>query len=181
MRAEFKTKNGRRVFDGAGVDPDIELEARKYSKISMSLVNHYLIFDFATQFHYENKTIVDARSFEVTDEIYDAFMEYISDKEFDYTTKSEKLLDEFEDNTQKEKYYDAIKEDIDLLRSKMLHDKDKDLLKFKDEIKLLIKGEIVSRYYYQNGRIEALFYGDEELLKGIELLNDGDTYYSLLK
>jgi carboxyl-terminal processing protease len=176
----FKTKNGRAVYDGGGIIPDITTEPYKPSNIAISLYTKLLIFDFVTLYKLKHPSIPKAKEFKVTEEDFNEFVNYISDKDYDYTTKSEKTLEDLKDNAQKEKYYEDIKAEFEALRSKMIHNKKEDLVKNKQEIMQMLKDEIVARYYYQSGRIEASFDYDVEIAKAIELLNNKNQYTSVL-
>lgn len=181
LKTTFKTKGGRVVYDGGGVDPDVLLDAPKYSPISKSLIDKNLIFDFATQFRQQHEKIADAKDFKMNDEDWASFETYIKDKEYDYTTKTEDALKTLQKNAENEKYFDAIQSDYDLIKSKIGHDKEHDLLKNKEELIKLLEQEIVSRYYYQNGRIMNALNNDSEILKAIELLNNTSLYNSTLQ
>ena len=180
LKVAFKTKNGRVVYDGGGIEPDIYLEPFKYSNIATSLEVKYMIFDYATKYKNAHPAIVSPREFIVTDEIYNDFATFISDKDYDYTTKSEQTLKDLKKNAENEKYYDDIKTEYDALKNKMMHNKKKDVEKFRDEIKQLLKEEIVSRYYYQKGRQEAKISSDREIKKALEIFNDNKTYTGIL-
>lgn len=180
LKVAFKTKNNRIVYDGGGIEPDIYQDPYEYSNISVSLIIKYLIFDYATKYRSIHNTISIAKEFKVTDEIYTDFISFISNKEYDYFTKSEESLKELKLNAEKEKYYEDIKSEYLALESKMVHNKKEDLEKFKDEIKELLKQEIVSRYYFQKGRQEAYLSFDQELKKALEILKDSSTYNGLL-
>lgn len=178
--SEFKTKGGRTVYDGGGVMPDIEVKRQPLSKITISLFTKNLIFDYATYFQYEYDSIIPADEFEITDEIYNDFIKFLSNKKFDYTSESEKILDNLEKAIEKDKYTDRISVEIDDLRKKLAHDKDKDLQQFKDEIKDFLKDEIVSRYYYQTGRAIATISSDSVVTKAITILQNSEEYSSIL-
>lgn len=178
---EFKTKNGRKVYDGGGVAPDITVEPDPLSNIAASLASKNLIFDYATIYRNNHPSIPSPKEFRLSDAEYADFVKFISDKEYDYTTKSEKLLDDYKAAATKEKYFTAIEKDFEMLKTKMIHDKQADLEKFKEEIKELLREEIVSRYYYQKGRIEASFEHDPEILKSLEVLNNRKLYDATLK
>lgn len=180
LTKEFKTKNGRTVKDGGGVNPDFVLEPQPYSNIAISLLTKNLIFDFATLYHSKHDKIAPAREFKLKDEDYTDFVNFLSDKKYDYTTKSEKTLEDYKTSAKKEKYFDAIETEFEALKNKMMHDKNADLQKFKDEIVSLLEEEICSRYYYQKGRIEAGFKDDLELKKAIEVLSDSKVYNEAL-
>ena len=176
----FKTQNGRTVYDGGGIEPDIKLTPLKFSNIAISLFTKFLIFDYANKFFRENPEIPPADEFIITDQIFDDFKNYISDKNYDYTTESEKTLEKLKKYAEKEKYFDAIQSEYETLKMKMKHDKDEDLNKYKDQIKELLKIEIVSRYYYQKGKIIASIANDPEIKEAMEILENKTLYESIL-
>jgi len=176
----FQTKNGRTVYDGAGIFPDIEVTQREYANISYQLITERIIFDFASKFVAENPSITDARNFRITDEIYQEFVAFTADKDIDYETKTEKLLKELEEAAEEEKYEESIIKSMEELEKMVLKDKQEDLQKFREEIALLLKNEIVSRYYFQKGRVEAALDEDPVILKAIEVLENKEIYQSVL-
>jgi carboxyl-terminal processing protease len=178
--AAFKTKDGRTVYEGRGIKPDIHSDKVDYSNISMALYSKYLIFDFATQFRREHSTIPPADKFEITDTIFNAFLAFISNKNYDYKTKSEDALEDLRKDSEKENYFNAIKSEYDALKKQMENDKKSDLTKFKSQISDLIKQEIVSRYYYQRGKIIASLDSDKDLAEAVHTLADQSLYKSVL-
>ncbi|WP_439483166.1 S41 family peptidase [Cyclobacterium plantarum] len=176
LRKEFKTKNGRTVFDGAGIEPDIEVDSRSFAPITYSLVTRSLIFNFASEFSLKHDSIPDPRKFEVSDELYGQFVEWLQDKEYDYTTRVEKTIEDLEKYAEREKYFEDIKDELASLKISVSHSKEQDLITFKDEIKNALKDEIVSRYYYQGGIIAASLDDDPELLQAMEILEDTNHY-----
>lgn len=176
----FKTRSGRLVYDGGGIIPDILTEQPMLSNISMSLISRYLIFDYANKFRREHTTILPAGDFTITDEIYTDFVGWLQDKDYDYTTRSEKMLSELKKTAESEKYFDELKNEFEMLQSKMMHNKQADLNKFRDEIKSLLRNEIVSRYYAQKGRVEAAVTEDMEIKKAIEVIGNQQEYKTIL-
>jgi carboxyl-terminal processing protease len=177
---EFKTRNGRTVFDGGGVNPDISLPIREINNITRSLVINNHIFDFATEYRRENPSIVPAAQFKVDDNIFNAFKAFLQNKDYEYETESEKVLKSLREVAEKEKYFDAFQSEYESLKKKMMHDKNEDLDRAKDEISQLLTDEIVARYYYQRGKIEASFQFDPEVKKAIEVLKDKKFYDDIL-
>ena len=153
LKTAFKTAGGRTVYDGGGIDPDIILDAPKYSNIAKSLVEKNFIFDFATLYHQQHSTIADAKTFRLSDADWNAFVDFLKGKDYDYSTKTEDALKQLQKSAEGEKYFESIQSDYDLIKNKIHHDKDQDIQTNKDEIKKILEQEIVSRYYYQNGRI----------------------------
>ena len=181
LKTAFKTKNGRTVYDGGGIDPDVKVERESYRDITISLIRKNHIFNYATIYHHDHPEITNAKSFTLTDKEYETFVEWLKGKEYDYTTATEQDLEYLEASAKEDAYYDALKDDFTSLKSKITHDKEKDLYKFKTEIMAELNAEIVSRYYNEDGRIEANFDQDKEIIEAVKLLKDENQYKSLLQ
>ena len=178
--SEFTTKNGRKVYDGGGILPDIETKPVNLSQFSISLYTQNIIFDYATLYASQHDYIPPVADFTITDEIYNDFKNYVLKRNFTYSTRSEESLKKLIETARQEKYYDLADSEFSALEIKLTHDNTKDLFHFKDEISYLLKQEIVSRYYYQWGSMEAAIENDVEIGKAIEVLKDPKLYNSLL-
>ncbi|MCX6245200.1 MAG: S41 family peptidase [Bacteroidetes bacterium] len=178
--AAFKTKDGRTVYEGRGIKPDIHTDRKAYSNIALALYSKYLIFDYATTFRREHPTIPSPESFEITDSIFNAFVTYISDKKYDYKTKTEEALEDLRQDAEKENYFNAIKPEYEALRKQMDTDKKSDLTKFRSQIEELLKQEIVSRYYFQKGKILSSIKTDKDIAEASKTLLNQDLYRSIL-
>ncbi len=181
LKVAFKTKNGRTVYDGGGIDPDVPMEPEKLAPITISLISKSLISDYATEYRAKHDKIGSAKNFELSDADYATFIAWVSKKEYDYTTRSEKILADLKTAAEKEKYYEGIKDDYETMRKTMMHDKQRDLEKEKVQVKSMLEEEIVSRYYLNSGRTEASFKSDTELKKAVEVLNDEQHWKEILK
>ena len=181
LKTAFKTKNGRTVYDGGGVDPDIVTDVRVPSQVTKALINKYLLFDYAVKYRSEHPTIKPAREFALTDAEYLDFANWTKDKEYDYVTQVEKDLNALEASAKREKYMDAIADQLKALRTKLSHSKDADLITFKREIKELLEQEIVTHFYLQKGAKEASFAADNEMKAALDLFKDMPKYQSILK
>jgi carboxyl-terminal processing protease len=180
LKNAFTTKNGRTVYDGAGIEPDLKIAPIRFAPISQTLMARNLIFDFVTDFTLLNDSILPPEEFAITDEIYSDFIKWIDGHELDYTTRTEQMLEKLKEATKKEKYYEELEQEYASLKRKMNEHKKQDLITFKDQISLLIKDEIIARYYLQTGRIKASIASDEEIKKAIELFNNKETYNGIL-
>lgn len=178
---EFKTKAGRKVYDGGGVAPDIAVEVATNSIVTQTLLSKNIIFDYANLYFAKNPNKPLITNFSLTKADYEDFINYVKSKDFDYQTKSEKMLEDYKEAAIKEKYYDAIKTDFESLRAKLLHDKNADLIKFEPEIKEILEEEIASRYYYQKGRIQQSLRNDTDVKKAVEVLTNKTLYTNILK
>nr|WP_041738451.1 S41 family peptidase [Echinicola vietnamensis] len=181
LRHEFKTTNGRTVWDGEGIMPDEEVDARTYAPITYSLVARSLVFEFANEFYYEHDSISSPRTFEVDDALYDEFVSWLEGKEYDYVTRVEKTIEDLEEYAKEEKYFEDIKGEIDSLKKSVSHNKEQDLVTFKEEIKEALEDEIISRYYYEGGVVEASLDQDKEVAKAVEILSDEAHYHQMLQ
>jgi len=181
LRTAFKTRNGRVVYDAGGVSPDVSMEVRQLNNITAVLVGKRHVFDYATIYRSKNASISSPEIFEIDEEVYNDFLAYIKDKDYSYTTESEKLLQDFKEKAIKEQYFDAIASEYDALTEKKKRDKRQDILKHKDEIKYFLEQEIVSRYFFQHGRLRASFDDDVEIKEALIVLNDEVRYKSILK
>lgn len=180
LMKKFNTRNGRPVYDGGGILPDIVLEPVTYSKIALALSNKNLIFDFATKYKRENPEIPVVKEFKITDALLKDFQNFCDSKDYEYSTKSEDMLEEFKKTAEKEKYLTQVEKEFEALKTKLMHNKNEDFVTFKEEIKELLKSEIVSRYYYQKGRVESHLDYDPEIKEALAVLADKSRYASLL-
>ncbi|HLT06874.1 MAG TPA: S41 family peptidase [Cyclobacteriaceae bacterium] len=181
LRKEFKTRSGRIVLDGAGIEPDEEVPSKVYAPITYSLVTRSLIFRYVNEFFLKHESIASPREYQVSDELYYDFVAWLQDKEYDYTTRVEKAIEDLVRYSEKEKYYEDIKNDIASLKKSVSHSKEQDLITFKEEIKGALKDEIVSRYYYEQGMVEASLDEDSEIKQAIQVLDNQEQYASMLK
>ncbi len=177
----FKTKNGRDVIDGRGIEPDITITQKDYSRLTSTIFANNLVFNYATKYCVSHPTIAEAGKFSLTDEEYSAFKTYVLKEEFTYSTASEEMLKKMKDIAEKEGFYEDTKEEYNALMSKVVPSKERDLEKFKNEIKVLLENEIVSRYYFQKGRAIDSFRNDDSIEKSLETLANKSAYNTILK
>jgi len=179
--SEYETLKGRKVYDGGGISPDILVDAPKYSSITYALVGQQTIFDYATQFVLDNKSIAPANEYKVDDATYNQFIEYVKAQEdFKYTSRSQQKLKDLIETAKKEDYYSKAEDDFKQLEETLKLDVEKDLNLFRNEIEELLAIEITKRYYYQKGAILVGLQEDKELFEAKELLKDKSQYNGLL-
>lgn len=177
----FHTKNGREVIDGRGIEPDINVEEENLARITAVLMGENIVFDFATDFAQNNPEIASAKEFQITEKIYKDFKDYVLKQDFEYKTATEEYLDRVLEIAKSEGYDKKINGEYKSLHKVVSASKEDDLALFEGQIKELLSNEIVSRYYYQEGRVLNAFKDDEPLKKAIEVLNNDALYKSILK
>ncbi|RYZ44935.1 MAG: peptidase S41, partial [Sphingobacteriales bacterium] len=182
LKKSFKTKMGRMVYDGGGVEPDVKLEDSNLSPLAISLLTNNFIFDYATEYYYNHPAIAQPADFALNESDYNAFEKWLSTKDYSYKSESEQMLASLKETAEKEKFFENVKSEYNALATKLSHDKKQDLMKNKQEVMTLLANEIVSRYYYQRGRvINKMKRDDKDLQKALQLLSDTKNYKSLLK
>ncbi|MEM7371534.1 MAG: S41 family peptidase [Bacteroidota bacterium] len=181
LQTAFRTRNGRTVYDGGGIEPDFAVEAETYEIITRELNAQGLIFDFATQYTAKHPTIAPAREFKLTDEIYNEFVAYVRARDFTYETQADLELKRLKRIIEEEAYEEILKDNLASITDKLGQQKKQELGTYKDEISWLIKREIVKRYYYKQGLIEASFDRDPVISKAAEVLKDPTLYSKTLQ
>lgn len=176
----FYTKNGREVIDGRGIEPDIQIEQEKLARITSVLMMENIIFDFATDFAQKNKSISSAKDFKISNELYKEFKNYVLAQDFNYKTATQEYLEKTYEIAINEGYAELMEKEYQALHKVVSASKEKDLDLFEKQIKELLSNEIVSRYYFQEGRIINAFQNDASLHEAIQLLNDQSRYHSIL-
>lgn len=180
LKVAFKTSNGRTVFDGGGVTPDVETESEFLSAITLNLLQKGLLFGYATVYFYNHPEITDAKSFKLSSKEYNEFISWLEDKDYDYETKVEKSIKDLVYLAKQENYYSDIEEEISNLQSNIMHNKESDLITYQVQIKSILEEYISSRYYLVGGEIEASFDNDTDLQAAIEILNNPEKYKEIL-
>jgi len=177
---EFKTRNGRSVFDGGGILPDVGLKTSERSTTTNALLAGNAIFNFATEYYYSHK-LESPESFEFTDQDFNDFKNFLDKTGFNYQTLTEIELNEAMETAKTEgfegniiKNYQTILNEIEVAKKEAVEEK-------KAEISSLLADEIVKRYFYREGLYQHYVLQNPEILKAKEILNDQQRYAEILK
>lgn len=181
LMSKFNTKRGRNVYDGNGIYPDVVVNAPKFSPVTISLINKHLFFDYANNYKKNNKVIAPAAAFQLTETDYTQFVNSLAGRDYSYVSPTERLLADLRTEAEKENKLNAVKADLDELKGKMLGAKKIELSTYKAEIKRVLETQIVSRYYYEKGKVTQAFQYDKELQAAKKLLNDSHKMLAILK
>ncbi|SHE52152.1 carboxyl-terminal processing protease [Arenibacter palladensis] len=177
---DFKTKNGRKVQDGGGVLPDIEIAAAKTNPLTQALLSDNVIFDYATDFYYNNK-VENVLDFSYKDSDFASFKNYVSKSNFDFETKAEKALKEVMSGEDSTIFGNEVTEQYKALLLEMEKNKLKALDKYKVEIQKNLEDEILKRFFYREGLYDYHLQNDEAIMTATALLNDNGKYANILK
>ena len=176
----FKTNNGRTVIDGRGIEPDIKIKERNVSRLTEMILGKNILFNYVTKYEQTHPKIIDAKEFTLTNSEFETFKELVIKDTFDYTTASEEILKKIKKTVEDDGYYEDAKIEYQALVKKLTPSKERDLDKFKPEIKELIENEIISRYYYQKGRTMHALLNDEFVNESTSILINESQYNSIL-
>ncbi len=181
LKKSYRTKSGRIVKSGGGVEPDVYVKNEPMSMVAVTLYTRNHLFDYATEYAGKHSSIPPADKFSLTDAEFNQFSKWVENKDYSYQTETERALDSLKKLAVREKYYDDAKSEFDQLKSKLSHDKKQDLLKHKSQVKEMLENEIASRYYYSRGRVAQGLQYDKELDKALALINNPADYKGILK
>jgi len=177
----FKTLHGREVHDGGGITPDIKVEYPEINRLTYNIIVDNWAFDYATKFAAQNPAIAPADQFTLTDSIFDDFKAYIDPQKFNYDKVCEQMLAALQKTAEAEGYMnDSIKKQFKTLEGMLKHNLDHDLDNNRRAIEEILAGEIIKRYYYQQGQVIEALKRDETLDSAAVILNDINRYKALL-
>ena len=181
LTTEFKTRNGRTVRDGGGIVPDITITDDRKLNIAYYIFAQNLYFDFATEFVSKTPSIAKASDFVLSEEDFKAFTDFLVQKNFTYTSQTQKYYNELFEMAKMEGLDEVAKAEFDSLKEKLLPDVRKNIVDNKSEIAELLSLEIIKRYYFQKGEVEFSLRTDKALKSALEKMNDTVAMSEILK
>ncbi|MFK7799896.1 MAG: S41 family peptidase [Aureispira sp.] len=181
LRQSFKTKTGREVFDGNGLEPDVALEEKEKSALLRALLSEKIIFDYANKYRDEHDSIVSAKTFTLSTKEYQAFVEMARTPWMAYQTVTEQALDKLEQQAKTEGTYQELKTRFAQTRQIIEREKQQAFEQDQKAIKEALEEEIVGRYYYQTGQIENRLARDTDVAAALALFKDESRFQELLK
>lgn len=176
----FKTRNGREVFDGGGIEPDVEVEFGKESTITKAILNENLVFNYATNFYYNN-TVDELLEFEFSEADYKDFKKYLKQSGFNFETKTEQAFNEAMAIAEDEELTRVIDSDFHNLSASLQAFKSNAIDANKTQLKALLTDEIIKRYFYSEGLYSYYKANNPDIKKGLSILNNPEQYASILR
>jgi len=175
----FKTKKGRIVYDGGGIQPDLELDETKLSPITKAIIDENLIFKFATDYYYNHK-VTDLTNFELDNNDFKAFKSFLSKNDFDFETETEKAFTNAFKVAKDEQISPEITSDYNTLISALESYKNKAVEDNKPQLLSMITDEVVKRYFYREGLYDYYVSHNFEIQKAVEILKNPTNYLNYL-
>jgi len=178
LRHEFRTANGRRVWESGGILPDTIVADSLHSEFLNELNRKAIFFKYANRYAVENKTIPD--SFEVTDKLIEDFEAFLKEKGFECEEEGEMKLQELRTIAANARYDKSFVDGIEKLEIILKNDKGRQIQRYKEEIRITLKTEIIARMKGENARFESTFSQDKQLHAAIRILQNRNIYDKLL-
>lgn len=180
LKVEFKTKGGRKVYDGGGLDPDINVEDEYVGTITSAMINAGLIFEFASKYCAEHPVKPDLKSFQLTEKDFENFLTYIKGQKFSYANALEDDMTKLVETAKKERYYEHLDNELNGLMAKVQSGKSNDVRNYKSEIIDILREQIAFHYDLYEGQAQVSLDQDKAILAARKVLNDSSTYSKLL-
>ena len=181
LMCEFKTRNGRKVYEGKGLMPDVKTDTEYISTVAIMLYNLGFVEEFLDGYmrRHPDQTI-DNKTFSITDEDYNDFVAYMADKEVPYESRTRLALEMLKKTSKEERYDDNFAEDLKQIESKLKDQKTDNLWNYRKEITEMLNSDIILRHSYYEGVVEHNIASDSTVMKAIDLLRDKERYDHIL-
>ena len=180
LKSEFKTKHGRKVYDGGGLDPDIVTESEYVGSVTASLVNAGFVFEFASKYCSENPDMPDLSSFHLSDKDYNDFLGFLKAQKFAYSMEIEQSTKELIEAAKQERYYPYLEAAINVLKDRIAAVKASDFTKFKAEIMKILEEQIAFHYALNEGQASVSLNRDNTITEALKVLHDTEVYHKTL-
>lgn len=180
LKSEFKTRNGRKVYDGGGLDPDVKIQEDNLGTITSALITTGQIFEYASKYCGDNPTQPDFKYFKLSDSDYDKFVAWAKDRRFTYSTPLEAETKKLIEAAKQEKYYADLSKDLEGLKAKVDINKGNDFTRFKNEITDILEQQIAFHYALNEGQMAISVKRDKAISEAIRLLKDNQAYRTIL-
>lgn len=177
----FHTRGGREVRDGGGIKPDIEAQPDSLASLVYDVAQSDELFGYVTQYALKHKTIAPAGEFQLTDEDYDQFVQYMLEQKFESHRRTSEVMKLLRDAARLEGCYEGAEEAFDSLEARLTPTLSSQLNRHRKTISPYVEDEIVARYYYQRGRSQHLLRSDTVFDRAVQLLRNDEEYRKILR
>jgi carboxyl-terminal processing protease len=175
----FKTTNGRTVYDGGGIEPDIIVGKEQPNKFIEKLLKSSLVFDYSNQY-FHNNTVSDMESFRLDKKDFERFKKMSLDKKYSSISETQEAIDQLK-NTLSEEGFRAMERGLEDLGASVQASKMELIEAFKTDINATLEGEIIKRYFYREGMYAYFLATNNEVFKAQEIINDSELYKNILR
>ena len=180
--SEFRTRGGRKVYDGGGIAPDVKLNPEYVSRFALTLYAMGYMEDWADEYmrrHHGDE--IDPRTFTISDSEYEDFCRFIENRDVPYESDTRRALKALEKAAEGERYDEALGSMLETLGQMIKDDKMSNMQTYRKEITKTLNYEIVLRYAYQEGALELATMDDDMVEAAVALLLDEEEYRRILQ
>ncbi|RME21021.1 MAG: hypothetical protein D6800_12545, partial [Candidatus Zixiibacteriota bacterium] len=176
----FYTNNGRKVYGGGGIIPDIQVERETYKPIEINLERQGMFFDFAVKYVADHPDVKPTLT--ITDDILEQFRRFLKEKKFTYKSVLQSSLEELQKTIKEEGKEDEFSATLARMDSLIEQEKHNDFNESKEYIRRAIKREIVRSIAGERGVYEhVILPTDKTIAKAVEVLKSPDTYAKMMQ
>lgn len=176
---KFETRNGREVYSGGGILPDVLIASEGANALTKALDEENMLFGFANTYYADNPQL-DISNFKTANLVSD-FKKYVKKRNFKFESKTEKELYKLKEIAKKENIYTSVDKDFEALKRKVENAENQLFDDSNAQLELSLAKEIIKRYTYEEGIYDYLLNKGESIAKGKKLLNDSKAYQEILK
>ncbi len=177
LRVAFKTRNGRTVYDGGAVRPDVEMPDAEYPEIVQKILAQDHLFQFCTEYLLKNPAPTDAKTYEFT--AFDQFVSYLRAKRFDDRDTLEVKLEELQALNAKTQDPD-IQTAIQNMKARLDKRQWEEIDRNRENLCNLIEEEVTSRIFYQEGSLQKRMTHDPVIAEALSVLRSPERYRKIL-
>jgi carboxyl-terminal processing protease len=178
-RAVFKTENGRKVLDGAGIFPDIKSSDKDAEDLFRNIRSDKQFFYFAVDYIRNNK-IAGPDEFKLDPQVFEKFAAYLEKNNFNFISETEKSLNLLAKKAKTEGSSNDLSTEIEAIRSELRKEKMSSLSKYKNLIIFELQKEISLQFHLRSGSIQNSIKNDPDIIKSLEILSDLNGYKKIL-
>lgn len=178
LRKAFKTRNGRTVYDGEGIAPDVGVDIPVPTLLETALFQQSSFFDFANKYASEHETLNISH---VSDELFDQFKSFLKERDFSYRTQTERYLAEVEAGLrQGQAAGSTLDNHVAALEGFIDQEKEAAFKQQAENLKQILYQELVSRYEGKEGQVAAFVQFDPIIKEALGIVNDRSRYENIL-
>ena len=172
---KFKTQNGRIVYDGGGILPDVKTSSTDKTNLIKELFQSKAIFNFATDYYHNNQKVEKLEDLNIPSTLFKDFIQYL-EKDTTFVTQQEKLFKEAFNYTQNQN----ISKELNKIQEELYKQKVDEISKNKEEIEEEIIDEIILKYFYKEGVLIDDLKKDKTIIEAVKLLKNTKEYNRIL-
>ena len=172
---KFKTQNGRIVYDGGGILPDVKTSSTDKTNLTKELFQSKAIFNFATDYYHNNQKVEKLEDLNIPSTLFKDFIQYL-EKDTTFVTQQEKLFKEAFNFTKNQN----ISKEFSKIQEKLYKQKVDEISKNKEEIEEEIIDEIILKYFYKEGVFIDDLKNDKTIIEAVKLLKNIKEYNRIL-